>query len=127
VAYLVGLCLAIAAANDQAPAVQLLLVVIGFGLGLSYGTWFLGGSGVLLAAVNLPLLILAADALLVASGLFDLGTGGGLLGPDLGGIVPPLLAVVAAASGLIGGLLLPGPRRLRMTHGARRPRVTHGP
>ena len=122
-AYLVGLCAAIGAATDQAPAVQLILGVVGIGLILAYGLWLLGGSGVALAVLNLPLLILAADALLVDSGFLDLGPGAGVLGPGLSGIVPPLLAVLAAATGLCCGLVLPGPRRLRLTHGVHHQQV----
>lgn len=123
-AYLVGLCLAIAAQQDEAPFVQFGLAAIAVGLVFSYGLWLLGGSGLPMALLNLPLLVLAADATLVASGFVDLGVGDfGLLGPDLGGPGPPLLAVLSAGAGVICGLVLPGPRRLRLTGPGRRARA----
>lgn len=122
-AYLVGVCAAVTAAAGQAPGVQLVFATAGIGLALAYGLWLLGGSGVPLAVLNLPLLILAMDALLVDSGIFDLGPGAGLLDPALSGVVPALLAVVAAGTGLACGLMLPGPRRLRLTHGVHHEQV----
>jgi hypothetical protein len=116
-AYLVGVCAAIVAGSDQAPAAQLVLGAVGLGLVLAYALWLLGGSGVPLAALNLPLLILAADALLIESGYVSIGPGTGLLPSGLTGAVPALLAVAAAGAGLVLGLVLPGPRRLRLTHG----------
>jgi hypothetical protein len=121
-AYLVGLCLAIAAQQDGAPFVQVALVAIAMGLVLAYTLWILGGSGLPMAVLNLPLLVLAVDATLVASGVIDLGIGeAALLGPELDGPGPPLLAVLSAGAGLLCGLALPGPRRLRPS-GRGRPR-----
>lgn len=125
VAYLGGVCLAVAAGHEPAPAVQLVMVGLAIVLVFGYGAWLLGGSGVPLAAVSLPLLILSADVALVASGFLDLGAVGSVLGSGLGGVLPPLLATAASATTLLAGLLLPGPRRLRSAHLTRpRPRET---
>jgi hypothetical protein len=121
-AYLVGLCLAIAAQQDGAPFVQIGLAAVSMGLVLAYALWLLGGSGLPMAVLNLPLLVLTVDLALVAWGVIDLGVGRiGLLGPELAGPVPPLLAALSAAAGVLCGLALPGPRRLRRG-GARKAR-----
>jgi hypothetical protein len=82
-----------------------------------------------MAVLNLPLLVLAVDATLVATGFIELDIRSfGLLGPGLSGLVAPVLAVIAAATGLVCGLALPGPRRLRpVIYGKQRPTVTASP
>lgn len=124
-AWLAGVCMAVAAAHPEAPILQVILVPLGLAVLVAWGAWLLGGSGLGMAALNLPLAILAVDAAVVSLGIVKLDPQSGpLLGNDLRGLLPALLTAAAALGGLAAGFALPGPLRLRKRLGS--VRAIHG-
>jgi hypothetical protein len=126
-AYLVGVCVVLAAGTGQAGLAALVLGVLGLATAVAYVLWLFGGPGTLMTLVNVPLLLLSLFALLASFQPDTLVLGGTLVRSDALGIALQLVAVAGAVLGITGGVFLPGPRRRRWHHAHHRPVAAHAP
>ncbi len=117
-ALLVGILLSLASdlggdARAAGLPVPGLTAVLGLAVGATWVWWLVGGSGWLLAAVDLGVAMLTGALWLLS--LQD------QTAPHIDPLVG-LIAVTCAIGGIVGGAFLPGPRRSHWKGGESRPR-----
>lgn len=117
-ALLAGILLSMAAdLGADARAVGLpvpgLVALLAIGVGVAWFWWLAGGSGVVLAGIDLAVALLAGSLWLLS--LMDAGAP--RVDPFVG-----LVGLLCALYGIVVGLFLPGPRRRHWKDGESRPR-----